>query len=466
MFKARINMWNLHKNLKKAEKATLIRKVRQTREADQLLFKGRPVQMHRLLRYCKENKIPLQGPGTATPRNRQQRLQSPHDASSRADSAMLELQSLFRSASQPSEPVAMYGDMRTAEVIIWNTETYMNSYFTTGLGTRYFKVKSTAVAREEAPGQSLVLVRDEGACDGVVEPVTMYNHVCDAMYALECGFIESAFKAIDKAYGLVQNLFEQEAPTLLSFLVGIFVWQAEGDSNFEKNVRQFILDMAKTVLGHAHPLSKILNSLCIVASTDEKFHVWRIMCEALSKFFGALEDPGPLRAVRKQCMNGLRYNGFLKESEHYFYLLYGNIEEQNPSYISRKASFLEEQGNYTEAEIQYRICLELMKEVEYEILENDTNSSTLEWWPEIYFCQSGLAIVLEWTGRIDESKAIRWRNLHFISAAMGPDSVDFEVAVSRLDSFLQRKGYFEESTALKIQYPCLLRRKKLPWGSL
>jgi tetratricopeptide (TPR) repeat protein len=459
-------MWNVHKNLKKAEKATLIRKVKQTRGADPLRFKGRPVQIHKLLRYCKENKISPQTLDTATPHSQQQRLQSPHDASSRADSATLELQSLFQSPSQPSQPVAMYGDMRTAEVIVWNTEIYMNSYFTTGLGTRYFKVKPTVVAREEVSGQSLVLVRNEGAWNGVVNPYMIYEHVFEAMAALEWGFIESAFESIDKAYGLVQILFEQEAPTLLSYLVDIFVSQAKGDSTFERNVRQFILDMAKTVLGHAHPLSKILSSLCIVASTNEKIHVWRIMCEALSKFFGALEDPVPLRATREQCMYGLRKNGFLKESEHYFYLLYENMEEQNPTYISEKAFFLENQGNYTEAEILNRKCLELMKEAEYEILENDTTSNSLEWWSRIDVCQDGLARVLELTGRIDESKAIRWRNLHFISAAMGPDSVDFEVTVSGLDDFLQKQGYSEESAELKAQYPCLLRRKELPQESL
>jgi tetratricopeptide (TPR) repeat protein len=461
-------MWNLHKNLKKAEKATLIRKVRQTRRADQLLFKGRPVQMHRLLRYCKENKIPLQILDTATPRNRQQRLQSPHDASSRASSAALELQSLFRSPSQPSQPVVMYGDMRTSEVIIWNTESYLNSYFTTGLGTRYFKVEvnPTVTPREEVPGQSLLLVRNEGAWDGVVEPVKMYNHIFDAICALKGGFIEPAFEAIDKAYCLVQILFEQEAPTLLPFLIYIFFYQVKGDTNFARNVRQFILDMAKTVIGHAHPLSRILTSLCTVASTNCKFFVWRIVCDALRKVFAALEDSEALTYVRLLYVYALRNSGFAKEGEHYLDLLYGNVEEHNPEYIAQKAAFSKKQGKYMEAEIQYRKCLELLKEAESEILANGTHSSSFEWSFELNTCRRGLADVLELTGRIDESKAIRWRNLQLVSATWGPDSVDIQIAGSCFDEFLTANGYIEESTALRAQYPSILQQNKLPPESL
>jgi tetratricopeptide (TPR) repeat protein len=464
MFKTRINSWNLHKNLKKAQKATLVRKVIQKHGVEKLLPNGRPL-MPRLLRYCRENKVELQAIGAATSTNRQRRVNSILAASSHADAAALEVQSLFRPASQPSRPIAMYGDMRNAEAIIWYTEAYLSFYLTTGLGSFYYQVAPVEPAPQNGTVKSLTWTRNERAWSNVEDTTKLGNHVTDAMQALAWGFSETAFEAIYKAHDLLQPLFEQQSPSLLTELIDILAVQTSGDSKFERNLRQFIIDMAATVLKTEHPLSMIISIACTFSSTADIFRVWRAVTDSYDRFLSVVEDSGTSRTIRWRYYFGLVERQLIHEAQDYLEVMFsshGVIREQNTRYLGQKANLLRMQGKYVELDVQYRRCLELLKEAEDDIMAHGKNSTLLDDYVDIGDCLYGLADSLENTDRIDEAKVMLWRLFKFDCAAFGPDSVEAQLAGAYLDDFLIDHGYLEESATLTAQYPALLRRNELP----
>jgi hypothetical protein len=464
MYKARINAWNIHKNLKKAQKATLIRKVRQRGGVEKLLPNGRPL-MPRLLRYCRENKVELRAIEAATYSNRRRRVNSPLDASTHADAAALKVQSLFRPPSQPSRPIAMYGDIRNAESIIWYTETYLDSYLTTGPGTLYYQVATVKAAPKKSTAQSLVWTRNESAWSSIVMTSTLFNRVVDAMEALRGGFTESAFEAVDEAHDLLPLFFRQQTPSLLSALINILATQVGGDSSFAQKLRQFILDMAATVLGTAHPLTMITNMLCTFLSTADQFLVWRAVTDSYDRFFGVVEDSETSKKIRWNYFLGLSEEGLILEAQDYLEVIDtadGVLREQDTGYLSEKAECLRKQGRYVEADFQYGRCLELLKEAEDDIMAHGRNSTFFYKRFETDKCLFGLARALENTERIDEAKVMYWRAFDFDCAAFGADSVHAQITGAELDDFLIYYGYLAESVMLRAQYPPLLRRNKLP----
>ncbi|ERF72318.1 hypothetical protein EPUS_02205 [Endocarpon pusillum Z07020] len=461
MYKGRINAWNLHKNLKKAEKATLIRKVRQKRRPNPPLFKGRPVQMHRLLRYCKENKVPTSGLEAVVRRGGQRRMTSLVDVSSGAESETYNLQSLFRTPSPPARPIAIHGDMRTAELIIWTNEVYLKEYFTTGLGTYYFKPELTIAALNGRPTQASVSTKNEEAWDRVVDPLSMIKHITDAFCALQSGFAQLAFTTVSEAFDLLETFFKQQTPILLPCLICVFENRTRGESDFSRHVRQFILSMGTTVLGSAHPLLVILNSLCTISSTNGKMFAWRVVTDSFSKFFDVLKIPGMLLYLRLFYIDGLRGRGWVQEGQDYLEAVCSpeeEIEGQNVDYILVKAILLRKQHKFIEAEVEYRRCLELLEGAGCDILANGLPSKLLSRWHYLDVCLFGLGRILKATGRIDEGQAMYRGYIELVCAAYGPDSVETQVATSAFDDFLVENGYIEESAALRAQYPFLLGR--------
>jgi tetratricopeptide (TPR) repeat protein len=464
MYKTRINSWNLHKNLKKAQKATLFRKVREKHAVEKLLPNGRPL-IPRLLRYCRENKVELRAIGAATSTNRQRRLNSILAASSHADAAALEVQSLFRPASQPSRPIAMYGDMRNAEAIIWYTEAYLDSYLTTGPGTLYYQLAPVEPASENGTAQSLTWTRNESVWSNVENNAELRDHVVDAMQALDWGFFERAFEEVGKAQDLLQPLFKQQVPRLLTDLIDILAVRALGDSKFARNLRKFIFDMAATVLGTAHPLSMIISILCTFSSMADQLRVWRAVTDSYDRFLSVVKDSRTSESIRWRYYWGLFEGNLIHEAQDYLEVLFsglGVLREQNARYISEKANFLRSQGKYVEADIQYRRCLELLNDAEVDIMSYGRNYTFLGEWSDIDYCLYGLAHSLENIDRIDEAKVMFWRRFKFSCAALGPDSVDAQVAGADLDEFLIHYGYPEESATLRAQYPALLLRNEIP----
>lgn len=469
MYKGRINGWDLHKNLKKAEKANLIRKVRQTRGANPLLLKGRSVPVHRLLRYCKENKVSPGGLEAMAHQGKQRRLQSLIDSSSHAGSAAHGLQELLRTPSQPARPIAIHGNMRTTEIIVWNTEVYLNEYFTSGLGTHYFKPKLTLAAHDGYTMQSRVLVKNKEAWDRVVNPFEMSNHVQRAFLALQSGFTQSAVTAINEGFDLLEALFKQQTPILVVCLIEIFETQANDDSKFARTVRQFILEMGTTLLGGAHPFLTILNSCCTIPSKIERFYAWRVVTDSFSKCFGALEDPQLLQDLRWCYFHGLKKNELVQEARDYLDVVYSpdtSTKEQDVRYTTETARFLRKQHKFIKAEVEYRKVLELLKEAEYDILEKGPYSHLLYLLNHLQSCLNGLAITTEQAGRTDKAQTIWERHLELVCAVYGPAKVEIQVIASYLDDFLNCYGYIEEGVALRAQFPCLLDRNVLPPESL
>lgn len=461
MYKQRINDWDLHKNLKKAEKATLVRRWRQTGGADPPIFNGRLVEVHKLVRFCKDNHVPAGDQELSAPRKRQRRLECPVDAKIFVESAPHNLQWLLRSPAEPIKPIALDGSIRNAELIIWNTQNYLSAYFTTGPGNRYFNVDSSV--------QPPVRVKNKAAWEDVGGAFSMYDLVFDAFLALEQGFVHSAFEAIGKANTLLEVILEQQEPSFLAFLFATLLECTNRRSQLARKMQDFILEMVRAVLGDAHPITMIAQKFCMLSSAAEKGFVWGAATVALHKSFGALEDSKPLKDTQRTYFNGLQRLGLISEAQTYLDVLFFNDEEgkeNNPNYIYKMGRLLYSLHKYVEAEIQFRKCLELLKDSEHEILAGTTNFSFLRWQDEITGFRYVLAIISERAERIDEAKVMRWRAVEFVSAAFGHDHIVTQAYRSELDEFLTRHGYEEQRAALRAQYPWLLLHQKLPPDSL
>jgi tetratricopeptide (TPR) repeat protein len=465
MYKKRIDVWNLRKNLKKVEKAALVRRVRQTRGAEGLFFRGRPIQ-HRLERYCRENPTPPEGLENTFRGKMQRRSAYPVRVSGESESAEHRLLSFCPSPFQPSQPVALYGDIRSAEVILWNTEVYLNFYLATGPGTRYFRKDTVMAARKGLPAQSSVLVKNEGAWKDVVNPGHIFQHLLNATNALDYGFIGLAFKSIDKATKLIEVTLQQQEPSLLAYLFPILTDLMESSSNLGQKTLQFILSMAATVLGDRHPMSVVVKGFCTLSSPVDKCYVWRGVVDALSKSFAALEDSQLLHKTRSGYLYGLLRLGSIDEAHDYLDVIYyqdGKIEETNPRYAGYKSSFLILLGKYMEAESQLMRVMDVVQEVELEVLADATSAkSSITSVGDVFDCLYYLALALARLERIEEAKAIWWRAFEFASAAWGLDHIHTQLAGSILDDLLTEHGFVEESAALRAQHSWLLRRQKLP----
>jgi tetratricopeptide (TPR) repeat protein len=449
MYKTRINDWDLHKNLKKTEKVALVRKLKENRGSDPLVFKGRSVEMHKLVRFCKDNHVPPGDQEIATPRKRQRRLECPVDANRRVESAPHILQSLFRSPAEPIGPIALDGGMRTAELIIWNIENYLSSYFTTGPGNRYFKVDSSM--------QPPVLVKNKAAWKDVVKAYSIYKLASDAFLALEQGFVDSAFEAIGKANTLIKVVLEQQEPNFLAILFATLLECIIRRSQLARKTQEFIL---------AHPITMVAKQFCMLSSAAGKGFVWGAATDAVLKSFGVLEKSyKQLKDTQRTYFVGLRCLGLTSQAQSCLDVVFSNEgerKEKNTNYIYKTGVLLVHQGKLVAAEIRFRKCLELLKEAERDILAGTTNCSFARWWVEIANCRYFLAVILECTGRIDEAKAMGWRNVEFVSGARGHDRILTQFFGSHFDNFLTRHGYYEETATLRVQYPFLLLRKELP----
>lgn len=375
------------------------------------------------------------------------------------------LQSIVRPPSKPSAPIPESGGQRAIAIILWNLEPYLNLYFRTEPGNLYYKVKATVADFSQLPAKPFVLVENSQAWNGVVDLGDVYNHIFDGFGALDEGLNESAFKTLNQACDLIKTALQQQEPTLLSLLFRVLTYRTSGDSVVARGVRKRILDLAANVLGYMHPVTVIANQITKLSDAKEKSYVWRIVTDSLSRSFQILEDPAPLERVRRRYYNGLRSLGLLHDAEAYLEVLYspvnGMAKEKNPRYVSEKAYFLREQNQNWEAEVQYRQCLELLRNPELEILAGGTNSDLLGCDKEIDNCLWSLALILERTGRIHEAKAMWYRDLELCSAAWGRDHVATQLNASEFDEFLTKYGYDLESIALRSQYPATLSRRKI-----
>ncbi|KAF7512262.1 hypothetical protein GJ744_001830 [Endocarpon pusillum] len=464
MYKTRINSWGLHKNVKKAEKEDLLRQVRHGTRKDQLLRHGRPI-IHRLQRYCKENNVPPELSKIILYQARNARSGSHSAVITPVDSARRDELSLLYNSSQPCPPIALRGSIRAAEEIMWEIQLYLRDYFETGPGALYYKAKPNIGAHQADPIQTVVRVRNEEAWDGIVDASILYEHIEDASWALQEGFVETAFRSLAGASALFKTVLQQEEPKLIACLIGILTILEKYRFTALQMIWNDILQMATVVLTDAHPINRMMHRLCTLTTAREKSHVWRAVTDALGESFRLLEDSSPLDDAHDTCLQGLRRLGVIDEAENYLDVVYSarneNVE-QHTEYIEDKAYLLYRKGNYVEAEVQYKECLRLLEGAEQDILIEGAVSDSWVW----SFCKRnslrGLAFTFEEMGKIDDAKDMYGRALEFFATTVGPDNTETLTFGCRYEEFLTDHGFMEESRELRARWPCLLDRVEIP----
>jgi tetratricopeptide (TPR) repeat protein len=460
MYKGRINAWKLRKNLNKDEKATMIRKMRHGKPINQTLPNRRPI-LHRLVRYCKENRV---SPATLAMNSRDRHSTTPCNTEAHITSAPPELQSRFKPAFQPAQPIALHGSIRAVEIIIQNIDIYVNHYFAEGPGTRYYKKKLLGDTDPRSHRQAFVLVKDEQAWQGVLDPVDVVNSMRNADDAISIGFIESGFRGLGNAVDLIKTLFTQQNPELIGNLFVIFFRHFPDATNLARKIRRLFIEMASIVLGSEHPLSIVVTQLSTLSNVAEKSYVWRTLSDVLTTPFSLLEDNTPLCSTKWDCINGLTDLGALGEASDYLDMIVlakGELEK-SPTYLLSKGYLLHKQGKYLESKILHQESLENWKDHEQDILAAGKDCESMELFYVIGNCIFYLAIALEDLHEIEQAKALRRRAFDLCCKARGPDTADSQITGSLFDKFLTHHGYFEERDELRAEYPALLDRKEIP----
>jgi tetratricopeptide (TPR) repeat protein len=481
MYKTRINAWKLHKNLKKKEKDNLVknlkkvdenylaRKVPQTCIGHPIVFKGRPVQPHKLIRYCKDNNLPL-------PANLQKASfpsqgcggKSAPQTNSWPNSIANDLRRLFAPPTSPQPSVALYGDVKTTETILWNVEIYLKNYFDSGLGTYYFEVVPAPKNREEAIGKSARLVLNKEALLNSLDPSNIYVGIMNVGYEMNVGLIKPAFRTLDEVLDQVHGLLQEEAPGLLPYLLIVLIEHGRCSTNLDRQTTQFILRMANQVLGDTHSITVILNLIGMLGSLGDQCFVWRAVLEVFGKHFQDLEVSELFYRPSQAYLELLQRADMLEEGIIYMETLYahrGQTKFAQIDYFVDYGYLLRRKGRNREAEAHFRRCVELCKEVESDILAGqllDHDRQLIRIQNQMCYCRSRLADILEDKGRTDEA-IVLWRQAVESSLAQWSyDPVACQIDVALFEDILTRHEYTVELAALREHFPFLLDRRKIP----
>lgn len=467
MYKARSRAWGLRKYLKKAEKARLVRGIKQSKPHGPFLHNGKPIQ-HRLLRYCKENNISWEDTESTTQHGENQSQRSLAAHNSDISLATRSLQSLFRGHFQLSPHITIYGNMRVNEMTVWNTQAYLSTYFMTGPGSRLYKADQSLEACYNSHDQGSVLVKNEEAWHGTTEPLEVTDGIHEALLALDCGLIDTAFTRLQKHLSFVKTLLEQQLPDLLPSLISILVTvatQASDNSQLARMVCDYILEMATTLLSEAHPITVILYQLSTPSLVAEKCHVWRAVTDVLSNAFDILKKPAWNQHNRLRFISGLKTLGFHDEAEIYLDLNYkpSNVTNifKDSNYYYQKGDLSSCRGDYVNAELYLRKCFLLNGNFE-SVPPERTDIRLLGWYRLRTRCSVSLANTLEHMKRIDEAKAVMTQYFEGFRDGYSPGVAHIRVAGCHFDDFLTHHGYIEESMALRAQHPWLLSRNEIP----
>ncbi|KAF7513310.1 hypothetical protein GJ744_009731 [Endocarpon pusillum] len=457
MYKGRIKSWKLHKNLKKDEKVGLVRKIQQKRAVNNTLPNGRSI-LHRLERHCRENKAP---PTALATNSLDNHPRARFNAGDNAAGGSTVLQSLFGPAIEPTRSIALYGSIRSVEVIMQNVEIYMNYYFIEGPGTRYYKKKFVMIASQHAVGQ--VLVDDEKAWQHVLHPQVVTDIIGEAVIDLRSGFIDLALRKMNEAFELVRRLLKEQTPHLLSCLCVLLIGWGQNTPNFAEKIYEYLVEMASIVLGSAHPLSIVIKLLGSLSDNAEKTYVLCALSKALATSFSTLENPEPLSFAHSWCLHVLRKLGSINAARDYLNAAYvGETAQKDSPYFLQKANLLYRQGKYLEAEIAYIKVLKLLKVYGQDMSGMEPAAESSSWCGQVGLSLLKLASTLDRTGKIDEARAMWRRVLDFASKFRGPNSTDYRNNGKAFDRFLTKHGYFEDREALRAECPWLLNRKKIP----
>jgi hypothetical protein len=454
MYKGRIKSWKLLKNVSKDDKLAMLRKVRHGGAINQTLPNGRPI-LHRLLRYCKENKV---SPATLAMNIRDGRL-----GTSRNISASRELHSYFESAFQPARPIAFCGTLRAVEISIRILETYLVHYFAEGLGSRYYKKKFLG----GSDSQAYVLATDRQACQDLLSPRLVYNSIIEASSAIRSGFIKAGFRKLHNTMDCFKSLFKQQSPLLISKFLLILLSRDSRDTKIFQMIKEFVLGMASTVLRETHPLNVIAKELTTLSNVAEQCYVWRALTEMMVTPFSLLEDSSPLTLAITDCVVGLTGLDSKDEASNYLDSLFaGRLQRRQPEFLPLKGRLLFYQGRNSESIILLRECLDIWKVDEQDILAAGEDSVSCSCFPLIFQCITSLAGALEELDEIDAAKACNRRLFNLTYRATGPESLMTQICASAFGDFLAFHDYLEEKEAFEEEYPAVLTGKEIPKGVL
>lgn len=457
MYKTRINDWNIHKNLKMVQKAEMVETAKHMGAQYQPLHHNRPVQ-HRLTRFCRENQSAQRQPGAGRKPARGRRLD-------RGRSTAMTLQSLPGAAAQNPRLISPRGDARGIEEIVWNAGVYLDSYFTIGPGTRYYKASPSLATPCAQPQQSRALVRDEQAWRDVTEPYDLYNSLLDVIFLLRRGFVDPAFATAAKLNDLVQTVLQQQSPDLMTCIFSLFTEQRIVNLNIGKKFQLFVTNMAAIVLGKTHPITNVLRKLCTLESATQRCRVWCAVTDASVESFERLETPDVIRDMRMRYCFGLEDQGLVRQAEVVLDKIFaasGEMDRYTLEFTRQKARLLKKQEKYLEAEAELVNAVQMLQVHEQDILTHGKQSTSRYWRFNIDHLLFDLAVLLRQRNRAEEAKTMFWRVMEFDIASFGADHRETVLTGSNFEDFLMDEGFEDDRETLRAKCPELRGRKIIP----
>lgn len=157
----------------------------------------------------------------------------------------------------------------------------MTSYFIEGPGMRYYKTEPVAGTGQGSSSQNFVLVTDRETSRDLFDPLVVAVSMDDALLALEAGSIDSAFRKLKFALDNVERLFKKQSPLLICAIFWVLYIRPAQTSEVARKVHEFVLGMALTLLGSAHPLSIIVSQAITLTSAVERRHLFRAFSKVI-----------------------------------------------------------------------------------------------------------------------------------------------------------------------------------------
>lgn len=324
MYKKRIHDWNIQKNYKKADKAAIVRDLKilleyrddealpDDMDFDGLMYKGRPVKTHLLVRHLRENRSPNNRRGLAP-------NEGPSTRTSQADRRVTQ-----RSAS-PARLITEYGQRKNVEMLLLNGTRHMDSY----------------VARRNMDGH-LPLHESTG-----------FTQKLESAMLLESqGHISTAFGVVNNALDDVHSLVSKQHPNIFIRLFDIFGRQ---ESGLMRSAQGFFMEMVRAVLGAEHPVTIARALIMTITDEDAKTFFWWRFNEMLREKLGP-EDS----AAYKACLwrlSTLRRQERYEEALRDLDIMLGRGWIAKSEYFFWQGQMLASLQNYGEAEAKLLAAL-------------------------------------------------------------------------------------------------------------
>jgi hypothetical protein len=434
MYNKRINDWKIHKNYKKSEKAAMVRAFKVDKASNKtgsqsedtfasdlqltgLTFKSRPIKVDRLVRYMRET----------------------HSSNS-------DPRPIFGVPADPTKLIIDYGKTREIETLYRCASQHLEFYLASRIALR------PSSSQNMPHGLANTLLAGDGKiADGLDEDLLGFNNKLYIAIELHClGRISAALRVVNEAIDNVRSLFFRQHPNLLNCFFYIHHITRRADLKLMQSIWNFVIDMAKIMLGSSHPV--VIASAILQTLTDDNFKisVWRTLNDILRNGLGE-EDVAVLGAQNWYipCLvllgmdeDALQHIGRMSAGK-------SNSERQNYRLQGLSLAMLR---RYDEAELKLRKYLEMRLYIQDDILtwERSQTEAVLR---DIAAAMAELALVLERQGKSLAAEEQWLATLSFNIQAL--DLFDPSVCekISYFERFLMRNKEYEEAAALRSQYP-------------